>query len=348
MGSLRSGLASLVLLCLVRRDLAFVVGSVDSVCGSSLSATTSQPQEPQNCVPSTQQEIFDDFVLFLQDKQNAIIEQIYSSIEPEARFSSDAWGNHRTGSGGLTRVLKGGLAIEKGACSLTVIRNGCLTAERAATIRARQTTQVQAGDSYSAAALSMVLHSRNPWVPTFRSDVRIFLAGSDLLWLGGGADLTPYYLDRDDVTMFHRMYHDLCQEHEGFNYQELKEACDEYFYLPARKEHRGTGGIFFDDCVATENSVEFVKGVANAWMPSWIPIVQKQNTKLYTKEQKHWQKIRRGRYLEFNLLYDVSLYGIARLSQLSHLFLVLIAAWSEVWLANSQSKSGRSHGVGTS
>ena len=126
--------------------------------------------------------------------------------------------------------------IEKGACSLTLIRKGILSQERAAAIRSRQDLDISAGDTYSAAALSIVFHSRSPMVPTFRSDVRIFFVQSEkstMAWFGGGADLTPYYLFDEDVTFFHNMYRDLCKGNPAdFSYEKLKAGCDEYFYLP--------------------------------------------------------------------------------------------------------------------
>lgn len=308
---------------------------------------------------ATAVDLFDDFVEFLLAQQEAIIAEIEGSIERTsgATFSKDPWGvfsektndnnnEKTTKSGGITRVMQGnggGAAIEKGACSLTLIRDGMLTAERAATIRARQPPPppppqssdsaaddnadandapqqmmmtIQAGDTYSAAALSMVLHSRSPMVPTFRSDVRVFLVtdrgtGISWAWFGGGADLTPYYLFPDDVTFFHRSYQQLCAKHatliddEPFSYEAMKQACDAYFYLPARQEHRGTGGIFFDDLTMTPETLAFTKGVTETWMPSWLPIVAERGNTPYTNQQKQWQKLRRGRYLEFNLLYDV-------------------------------------------
>jgi coproporphyrinogen III oxidase len=318
---------------------------------------------------------FDDFVEFLLAQQTAIISEIEGSIERTsgATFSRDPWGvfalhddpllpnrSSDNKSGGITRVLQGGAVIEKGACSVTLIRDGVLTAERASTIQGRQRQRQQqqeqqqstnddddddddslpmivlrAGDTYSAAALSMVLHSRNPHVPTFRSDVRVFLVtpqqqpqdataaaaggsttsssrsrSSSCAWLGGGADLTPYYLIPDDIRDFHGMYQELCARHvhalpEPFSFATMKAACDAYFYLPARQEHRGTGGIFFDDLPADTDTLAFCRGVAETWMPSWLPIATQRGTLPYTEQQKQWQKLRRGRYLEFNLLYDV-------------------------------------------
>jgi coproporphyrinogen III oxidase len=278
-------------------------------------------------------ERFEQFVDFLQDKQTEIIQQLEAreaALSSAASFSRDAWGvfaskdannNNTMTNGGITRVMQGGSIIEKGACSLTVIRQGVLTADRAATIRSRQATDsnnsiIQEGDRYAAAALSMVLHSASPMVPTFRSDVRVFLVhaangGETLAWYGGGADLTPYLLFPDDIQFFHEQYRRLCDTHslqennnDTFSYGTMKQACDDYFYLPARAEHRGTGGIFFDDMVVTAGSTAFVQGVVNVWMPSWFPILDRRQSLAYTDQQKQWQLLRRGRYLEFNLLYD--------------------------------------------
>ncbi|KAL3939302.1 MAG: hypothetical protein SGBAC_005944, partial [Bacillariaceae sp.] len=284
--------------------------------------------------------VFADFVEFLKDTQASIIEQVEDLDGSGVEFSNDKWGVFEDDfdggslSGGRTRVIQGGDIVEKGACSLTLIRRGILSAERAAAIRSRQDLNIQPGDVYSAAALSIVLHSRSPMVPTFRSDVRIFLVESEsdkttMAWFGGGADLTPYFLFDEDVTFFHNMvriedgrvsfthhdlsskamqsqqYRDLCVHNpENFSYETLKKHCDDYFYLPARSEHRGTGGIFFDDMRATTEALEFTKGVAESWMPSWRPIVEKRRNTKFTEKQKQWQLLRRGRYLEFNLLYD--------------------------------------------
>jgi len=251
-------------------------------------------------------DVFTDFVEFLKSTQNEIIEELEAMDGSGFKFSKDTWGVFEEGneekaiSGGITRVLQGGNVIEKGACSLTLIQKGVLSSERATAIRSRQDLDIKSGDVYYAAALSIVLHSRSPMVPTFRSDVRIFLVKGDdeeVAWFGGGADLTPYYLFDEDVTSFHRMYRDLCHENSAeFSYEALKKGCDDYFYLLARGEHRGTGGIFFDDLVATEgNALSFVKSVATAWMPSWLPIVEKHRDRDFTEKQKQWQLLRRGR-----------------------------------------------------
>jgi coproporphyrinogen III oxidase len=132
-------------------------------------------------------------------------------------------------------------------------------------------------------------------------------------WFGGGANLMPYFLFQEDIRYVHSMYTELCDSHlneddtRGFCYESMKKACDDYFYLPSRQEHRGTGGIFFDDLVVNDRTLNFVRGVVTSWMPSWIPnIVKERCNTPYTDKQKEWQLLQKGRYLEFNLLYDVS------------------------------------------
>eukprot|EP00535_Pseudo-nitzschia_heimii_P008024 CAMPEP_0197179616 /NCGR_PEP_ID=MMETSP1423-20130617/4500_1 /TAXON_ID=476441 /ORGANISM="Pseudo-nitzschia heimii, Strain UNC1101" /LENGTH=445 /DNA_ID=CAMNT_0042629543 /DNA_START=12 /DNA_END=1349 /DNA_ORIENTATION=+ len=324
----------------------------------TLATSTNAEDADHDSAPSVKS-LFDEFASFLIAKQSEIIDQIErtehehsapsdSGDETERpRFTRDCWGafsnddgnNFETlpsTSGGITRVLQRGNIIEKGACSLTLLQNGTLTVDRAASIRGRQggdndnndsgdVVVIQEGDTYYAAALSMVLHTRSPMVPTFRSDVRIFLVESrderekttkTVAWFGGGSDLTPYYLFDEDVRSFHRELKTLCdtyqQDADGddssatrmIDYPTMKQACDEYFYLPARSEHRGVGGMFFDDIPATPTTLKFVKDVASHWMPSWFPIVEKRQSIGYTEKQREWQLLRRGRYLEFNLLYD--------------------------------------------
>ena len=209
--------------------------------------------------------LFEQFAGLLQRKQQEIIDTLEKVDGSGQRFSKDAWGSFLDGAGsrgGITRVFQGGDVIERGAVSFTLIRGGVLSAERAAAIRSRQSVDmIEAGDSYSTAALTTVHHARNPMVPTFRSDVRLFMVatqdGRSLAWFGGGADLTPNYLFEEDITYFHQHYRALSELHlkddvAGYSYESMKATCDEYFYLPARAEHRGTGGIFFDDMPANE------------------------------------------------------------------------------------------------
>jgi coproporphyrinogen III oxidase len=306
----------------------------------------------QNDVRNT----FETFASFLQTKQAEIIAEIENVDGSGELFTKDTWGffeeessaqtNGRK-SGGITRVIQNGNVVEKGACSLTLIRDGKLTAERAKAIRGRQTDDVSIseGDVYHAAALSIVLHTRSPMVPTFRSDVRIFMVESEsegvVAWFGGGADLTPYFLCDEDIRFFHEKMKATCDVHNNsndveINYEEMKEECDRYFYLPARSEHRGTGGIFFDDLHATLASQEFVQAVADSWMPSWLPIVKKRKGMEYTEKQRQWQLLRRGRYLEFNLLYGKlpNHCAIAKQSMTYHFYFLLRRSRCQIWVSS--------------
>ena len=220
--------------------------------------------------------LFNEFALFLQEKQLDIINDIEElekkSGNIENKFSNDCWGifaeedgSEGGGSGGRTRVIQKGNIVEKGACSFTLIKGGKLTKERAESIRGRNNDNdssngninIKEDDTYYAAALSMVLHTRSPMVPTFRSDVRIFLVESTtttggegdgetktLAWFGGGSDLTPYYLFDDDIMFFHQQLYNLCTKHSDaddmINYKKMKIACDDYFFLPARNEQLST------------------------------------------------------------------------------------------------------------
>eukprot|EP00246_Nothoceros_aenigmaticus_P009046 TRINITY_DN24331_c0_g1_i1.p1 TRINITY_DN24331_c0_g1~~TRINITY_DN24331_c0_g1_i1.p1 ORF type:complete len:243 (+),score=34.38 TRINITY_DN24331_c0_g1_i1:345-1073(+) len=177
-----------------------------------------------------------------------------------------------------------------------------------------------AGSPYFAGAISLVFHPLNPYVPTFRSDVRYFQIEEQVGWFGGGADLTPCYLIEEDARNFHTFYKQICDKYDPRLYDRCKAACDSYFFLPARKEHRGIGGIFFDDLQMLERHINpsgkacsqedleqvysFVQEVAIGFMPSFLPTAQKRNAIAHGERERTWQLLRRGRYLEFNLLYD--------------------------------------------
>ena len=153
-----------------------------------------------------------------------------------------------------------------------------------------------------AATLSLVFHGATPMVPTFRADVRLFQVGSTN-WFGGGADLTPYYLFDEDARAFHSAWRNICDAHECADHAHFKAWCDRYFYLPSRQEHRGIGGISFDD-LSSPGAFDFVHEVARQWLPSYLPIVEKRRLLRFSEAQRNWQLERRGRYLEFNLLND--------------------------------------------
>lgn len=261
---------------------------------------------------------FDDFVQVMQDR---ICKEAASADGSGKEFIVDRWDRGEGGKNGfgITRVLQGGDLLEKAAANVSVVR-GNLTPARAQAMSSRgRDVDPNGGQAYSAAALSLVFHSASPMVPTFRADVRYFQVEGGDGWYGGGADLTPYYLEDEDARDFHSFWKSQCDAFGGHLYPAYKKWCDDYFYIPMRKEHRGVGGIFFDDLMANpaaegiagdeslvtcEDPGGFTQSVAENLMASFLPIAERRRNVDYTDEQRHWQLLRRGRYLEFNLLYD--------------------------------------------
>lgn len=257
------------------------------------------------------------FEAFLYDSQAHIcsqLEQLENSTNSAAKFCVDDWA-HDTGHG-RTRVLQSGTIFEKAGVNISSV-SGTLSPERARAMTSRGRVGVEAGKPYQAMALSLVLHTQSPFVPTLRGDVRVFsVAGpgeegsSSIVWGGGGTDLTMYYVDRPAFTAFHKQWRDLLHSNDVYMYESMKEQCDAYFYLPSRQEHRGVGGIFYDDVEGHHlpNSMslfEFQKLVLDNMVPIFVRDVLQPNIhREYSAEQKRWQRIRRGRYLEFNLLND--------------------------------------------
>jgi len=223
----------------------------------------------------------------LQDR----ICQALESFEPEARFRSDEW-RRAGGGGGHTRVLEGGDFIEKGGVNTSEV-HGELPADFAETLPGE-------GTAFWAAGISLVLHPRNPYVPTVHANFRMIQQGS-AAWFGGGADLTPYYPFEEDAAHFHRTLKAACDRHDPAYHPRFKAWCDDYFYIPHRKEHRGVGGIFFD---RLESDFDFVQDAGEAFLPAYLPIVERRLPIPYGERQRAFQGWRRGRYVEFNLMYD--------------------------------------------
>jgi len=260
---------------------------------------------------------FDDFV---QSMQATICKEAAAADGSGKQFILDKWDRGEGGRNGfgVTRVLQGGDLFEKAAANVSIVK-GQLTPERAKMMSSRgRDVDPSGGQDYQAAALSLVFHSAQPMVPTFRADVRYFQVDGGDGWYGGGADLTPFYLNDEDAKNFHVFWKDVCDPFGSHLYPAYKKWCDDYFYIPARKEHRGVGGIFYDDLMSDQAAARangetlvscadpqgFTRAVAEGLMSSYLPIADKRRAEPYTEEQRHWQLLRRGRYLEFNLLYD--------------------------------------------
>jgi coproporphyrinogen III oxidase len=228
----------------------------------------------------------------LQDRICAALEE----VDGTGRFQEDLW-QREGGGGGRTRVLVNGDVFEKAGVNFSDVY-GQMAEEFARQIPG-------AGRDFTATGISLVLHPRNPFVPTVHANFR-FLTKGDKQWFGGGADLTPYYPFREDVVHFHRVWKHVCETYAPLvDYQRLKKWCDEYFFLAHRNEARGVGGIFFDYLEGDiDRLFAFVRAAGDAFTDAYVPIARRRKEVPYTDRERAFQEFRRGRYVEFNLIYD--------------------------------------------
>ncbi len=234
-----------------------------------------------------------EFFRGLQDTICAALE----AADGGARFREDAW-TRPGGGGGRSRVLEGGGVFEKAGVNFSEVF-GEFSPEFA---------KQMPGDGlgFTATGVSLVLHPRSPLVPTVHMNFRMLTHGS-AAWFGGGADLTPYYPHEDDVVHFHRTWRAVCRRHApAADYAAMKAECDSYFYLKHRHEARGVGGIFFDHYGIgdLEPAFDFVRDAGAQFLPSYLPIVERRKGLAYAPEQRYFQEYRRGRYVEYNLIWD--------------------------------------------
>ncbi|MBL9104523.1 MAG: oxygen-dependent coproporphyrinogen oxidase [Myxococcales bacterium] len=242
-----------------------------------------------------------DAVSAIQTAICAGIESLERDAGSEAAFLRDPW-DREGGGGGLTRILRGAV-IEKGGVLTSTVFGG-LSPAFAAQLPG-------SGDTFFAAGVSLVLHPVNPHVPTVHANFR-YIEHGDKRWFGGGADLTPYYFHAEDKQHFHAVWQRYCADHPGVgDYDRFREWCDRYFYLRHRGEARGVGGIFFDQLFVDESQpghderlLAFIRDGGMRFLDAYLPIARRRVATPYTPEQRRWQELRRGRYVEFNLLYD--------------------------------------------
>ncbi|XP_006902058.1 PREDICTED: coproporphyrinogen-III oxidase, mitochondrial [Elephantulus edwardii] len=236
--------------------------------------------------------------------------QALAQVDGGATFSVDRW-ERKEGGGGISCVLQDGRVFEKAGVSVSVV-HGTLSEEASKQMRSRGKilTPKDGKLPFSAMGVSSVIHPKNPHAPTVHFNYRYFemesASGNKQWWFGGGCDLTPTYLNQDDAVHFHRTLKEACDQHGPDLYPKFKKWCDDYFFIVHRGERRGIGGIFFDDLdsPSEEEVFRFVQSCAQAVVPSYIPLVKKHCDDSFTPQEKMWQQLRRGRYVEFNLLYD--------------------------------------------
>jgi coproporphyrinogen III oxidase len=248
---------------------------------------------------------------FIKDQQKKIVAGL-EEVDGK-KFKVDTW-ERPHGGGGISCVLQDGNVFEKAGVNVSVVYG---TLPRPAILRMRADHKALDPDveslEFFAAGLSMVLHPSNPMAPTVHLNYRYFETAnadgtSNAWWYGGGCDLTPCYLFDEDAIHFHKTIKDVCDKHDNSYYPRFKKWCDEYFNNKHRGEARGVGGIFFDDLDEGEKDQEqlfaYIQDCLKAFLPSYVPIINRRKNMPFTEEEKTWQQIRRGRYVEFNLVHD--------------------------------------------
>jgi coproporphyrinogen III oxidase len=231
------------------------------------------------------------FVRGLQDEICAALE----TADGVVSFRGDLW-ERPGGGGGVTRILADGGLFERAGVSVSDV-HGKLEPAFARRLQGE-------GLDFAAVGLSLVLHPRSPMVPTAHANFR-FIAQGPKAWFGGGSDLTPYYLFDEDAVHFHRTLKAACDRHHPGHYPRFKKACDDYFFLKHRGERRGVGGIFFENMGGDlAREMDLVRDCGRSFLPAYLPIVERRRSLPWGERERGWQEIRRGRYVEFNLLYD--------------------------------------------
>jgi coproporphyrinogen III oxidase len=239
---------------------------------------------------------------YLQELQASITGEL-QAVDGKAAFVADSW-ERAAGGGGCSMVLRDGAVFEQAGVNFSEVHGDSLPASASAH------RPELAGRRFRAMGVSLVIHPDNPYIPTSHANVRFFVAEKDgqdpIWWFGGGFDLTPYYGFQADCEHWHRIAKQACDPFGADRYDEYKQWCDEYFYLKHRNEARGIGGLFFDDLNEPdfEQAFAFMRSVGDHFLPAYVPIVKAHREDAFGEREKQWQWYRRGRYVEFNLVYD--------------------------------------------
>ena len=265
----------------------------------------------------------EEFYNYIQNLQLSITREL-EKVDGKSKFSNIKW-NRKGGGGGVTKIIQNGDIFEKGGVNISNVFG-----KLPKTMKDYLNTKYSV---FSACGLSLVIHPKSPLIPTIHSNLRYFelYNKSKMIvdqWFGGGVDLTPYYIDNFDINHFHKVCKISCDQHDKNYYDVFKKNCDKYFWNKHREEARGVGGIFFDYLKPNDKSVgelyNFVTTVGNNFLNSYLPIVNKNKKINYSDKQKKWQEVRRGRYVEFNLLHDKGTqFGIKTNGRIESIFMSL-------------------------
>lgn len=286
--------------------------------------------------------MIDNIKKYLLDLQNRIC-QFAENEDGKAKFIEDKW-QHQEGGGGITRVLESGAVIEKAGVNFSHVRGKQLP--QAATAKRPEL----ADSSFQALGVSVVMHPFNPYIPTSHMNVRFICVEKPnqepIWWFGGGFDLTPYYGFVEDCEWWHQTAKLACDPFGDDIYPKYKKWCDQYFYLKHRNEPRGIGGLFFDDLKewGFERSFEFMRSVGDHYIKAYQPIVARRKGETYGQRERDFQIYRRGRYVEFNLLYDRgTLFGLQSGGRTESILMSLppLVAWHYDWQVEPNSNEAK-------
>lgn len=254
-------------------------------------------------------------------------------VEKDSKFKFEHW-SRELGGGGITACIENGKTFEKGGVNFSHVFGQELPSS-ASSFR----PQLK-GYAFSALGVSLVIHPYNPYIPTSHANVRFFMAEKPgeptLWWFGGGFDLTPYYGFKEDCIHWHKVAHEACKPFGDDVYPTFKKWCDDYFYLKHRGEPRGIGGLFFDDYneISFENSFKLMQSIGNSFIKAYLPIVKRRIDTPFTEREKSFQLYRRGRYVEYNLIYDRgTLFGLQSGGRTESILMSLppIVNWKYNW-----------------
>ena len=279
---------------------------------------------------------------FLLELQETIC-QALEAQDGQARFVEDSW-EREEGGGGRSRVLRDGAVFEQGGVNFSHVYGAQMPASATAH------RPELAGRRFEAMGVSLVIHPKNPFIPTSHANVRFFIAEKDgeapVWWFGGGFDLTPFYPFEEDCRHWHQVAKDLCAPFGEEVYAEHKAWCDRYFFLPHRQETRGVGGLFFDDLNqwGFEKSFAYMQAVGLGFLDAYLPIVEKRATTPFGEREREFQLYRRGRYVEFNLVYDRgTLFGLQSGGRTESILMSMppLARWEYCYQPEADSQEAR-------
>lgn len=269
---------------------------------------------------------------FFADLQDRICKGL-EACDSQAKFHEDNW-KREGGGGGRTRVMTDGAIFEKAGVNFSTVFG-----EMPENLGKK--LNLDGKTDFFATGTSLVLHPHNPMIPTTHANFRYFET-KDKVWFGGGADITPYYPYREDIVHFHQTLKNACDKHNDNYYPKFKKWCDEYFTIRHRDEMRGSGGIFFDYLKDNlEETFKFVQDAGNSFLSAYVPIVEKRRNETFGERERHFQLIRRGRYVEFNLVYDRgTVFGLETKGRIESILMSLpkLAQWDYDYKPEPESK----------